>query len=150
MNESLAEPYRDELEIGRGIVTVDHEGKRIERSLILREDMKKLSSNQGEATGIAGTSKGDEPKLLHSEKITRMLTAHPPARCQEYRAEQGGYRTREKTSILARAHRSGKAGWQDAVRVAIGTAAARPSGVAGLLRDDLDQYRFQSGKCLLG
>jgi ParB family chromosome partitioning protein len=79
LNESLAEPYPDDLEITGAIVTVDHEGKlHIERSLIRREDMKKLSSNQGGATGIAGTSKGDEPKPLHSEKLTRMLTAHPP------------------------------------------------------------------------
>ena len=45
LNESLAVPYPDDLELAGAIVTVDHEGKlRIERNLIRKEDMKKLSS----------------------------------------------------------------------------------------------------------
>ena len=44
MIESLEAPHPDDLEHAGAIVTVDHEGNlRIERGLIRKEDMKKLS-----------------------------------------------------------------------------------------------------------
>ena len=61
LNESLAVPYPDDLELAGAIVTVDHEGRlRIERNLIRKEDMKKLSSgvNEQGLAGIAGTEQG--------------------------------------------------------------------------------------------
>jgi len=83
LSESLAEPHPDDLEMAGVIVTVDHEGKlRIERGLIRKEDMKKLSPSQDGGMGIAGVGKGDEQKPLHSEKLTRMLTAHRTAAIQ--------------------------------------------------------------------
>jgi ParB family chromosome partitioning protein len=93
LNESQAVPYQDDLEFAGAIVTVDHEGRlRIERNLIRKEDMKKLSSQMDghELAGIAGTGKADEPKPVHSEKLTRMLTAHRTAAIQAVMANRPG------------------------------------------------------------
>jgi ParB family chromosome partitioning protein len=83
LDESLAEPYADDLAIAGAVVTVDREGLlRIERGLIRKEDMKRLPSGQGAGMGMAGTGKSEEPKPVHSEKLTRMLTAHRTAAIQ--------------------------------------------------------------------
>ncbi len=85
LNESLAVPYPDDLELAGAVVTVDHEGRlRIERNLIRKEDVKKLSSgvNEQGLAGMAGTGKADEHKPVHSEKLTRMLTAQRIAALQ--------------------------------------------------------------------
>ena len=51
--------------IAGAIVTVSHDGElKIERGLIRKEDMKKLSSGQEERAGdIAGTANSKEEKL---------------------------------------------------------------------------------------
>lgn len=64
------------------VVTIGQSGElRIERNLIRKEDMKKLSSGQGVdgLAEMAGGGKTDEPKPIHSEKLTRMLTAQRTA-----------------------------------------------------------------------
>ena len=102
LNESLAVPYPDDLELAGAIVTIDHEGKlRIERNLIRKEDMKKLSSgvNEQGLAGSAGTGKADEPKPVHSEKLTRMLTAHRTAAIQAVMAN------RPEVALAALVHR---------------------------------------------
>ena len=102
LNESLAMPYPDDLELAGAVVTIDHEGKlRIERNLIRKEDMKKLSSgvNEQGLAGSAGTSKADEPKPVHSEKLTRMLTAHRTAAIQAVMAN------RPEVALAALVHR---------------------------------------------
>jgi ParB family chromosome partitioning protein len=80
--QSPAEPDAGERAIAGAVVTIDHDGRlRIERGLIRKEDMKKLCSEKGVA-GIAGTVKVDEPIPVHSEKLTRMLTAQRTAAIQ--------------------------------------------------------------------
>ncbi len=65
------------------IVTVDHAGElRIERGLIRKEDVKKLPKAQGGETGLAGSGQSEAAKPVHSEKLTRMLTAHRSAAIQ--------------------------------------------------------------------
>ena len=165
ITESLEEPYPDDLEHAGAIVTVDHEGNlRIERGLIRKEDMKKLS-RRGSGDEIEVPEIKTKPS--HSEKLTRMLTAHRTAAIQaeisnrpevalaalvhrmalqifgsgyssnrivqvniekyhlkprrgEHRAEPRGPCNRGKAPVLARTHRCGRAGRQDAVRVAAG------------------------------
>jgi ParB family chromosome partitioning protein len=101
LNESLAVPYPDDLELAGAIVTIDHEGKlRIERNLIRKEDMKKLSGvNEPGLAGIVGTGKADDPKSVHSEKLTRMLTAHRTA------AIQAAMAVRPDVALAALVHR---------------------------------------------
>jgi ParB family chromosome partitioning protein len=83
LHRSLEEPNADDLAIAGVIVTVDHAGKlRIERGLIRKEDMKKPSNVRGAEAELAGTSQSETPKPLHSEKLTRMLTAHRTAAIQ--------------------------------------------------------------------
>jgi ParB family chromosome partitioning protein len=100
--ESLAVPYPEDLEMAGAVVTIDQSGElRIERNLIRKEDMKKLSSDSGRdgSTGIAGTGRADEPKPIHSEKLTRMLTAHRTA------AIQAAMATRPEVALAALVHR---------------------------------------------
>lgn len=102
LNESLAAPCPDGLELAGAIVTINHEGKlRIERNLIRKEDMKKLSSgvNERGLAGIGGTSKAEEHKPVHSEKLTRMLTAHCTAGIQAAMA------SRPEVALAALVHR---------------------------------------------
>ena len=101
LSESLAETHPSDLEIAGTIVTVDHEGKlRIERGLVRKEDMKKLPSSQEEREeGVAVTGKGNEIKPVHTEKLTRMLTAHRTA------ALQAAMVNRPDVALAALAHR---------------------------------------------
>lgn len=81
LNESMEELYADDLAIAGTVVTIDQNGQlRIERGLIRKEDMKKLPKEQGRE-GIDGAG-GDMPQPVHSEKLTRMLTAHRTAAIQ--------------------------------------------------------------------
>jgi ParB family chromosome partitioning protein len=83
---SMAEPHHDDLIIAGAVVTVDGAGElRIKRGLIRKEDMKKLSSG---VTGAPGGVKAGEPKPVHSEKLTRMLTAHRTAALQAAMADR--------------------------------------------------------------
>ena len=98
MIESLEEPYPDDLEYAGAIVTVDHEGNlRIERGLIRKEDMKKLSrSDSGDGDCRQPEIKA---KPSHSEKLTRMLTAQRTA------AIQAVMLTRPDVALAALVHR---------------------------------------------
>ncbi|WP_040851029.1 ParB/RepB/Spo0J family partition protein [Nitrosospira lacus] len=83
LNESLEEPDAADLAIAGVIVTVDHAGElRIERGLIRKEDAKKLPKEQGGETGLAASGQGEVARPVHSEKLTRMLTAHRSAAIQ--------------------------------------------------------------------
>jgi ParB family chromosome partitioning protein len=98
----LAVPYPDDLAMAGAVVTIGQSGElRIERNLIRKEDMKKLPSGLGSdgLAGMAGTGKADEPKPIHSEKLTRMLTAHRTA------AIQAAMATRPEVALAALVHR---------------------------------------------
>ncbi|PTR05634.1 ParB family chromosome partitioning protein [Nitrosospira sp. Nsp5] len=83
LNESLEEPDATDLAIAGVIVTIDHAGElRIERGLIRKEDVKKLPKAQGGESGLAGSEQSETAKPVHSEKLTRMLTAHRSAAIQ--------------------------------------------------------------------
>ena len=98
LSESLEEAYPDDLAIAGAIVTVDHEGKlRIERGLIRKEDVKKLPKEQA-AAGIDGVG-SDTLKPLHSEKLTRMITAHRTA------AMQAAMLARPEVALAALVHK---------------------------------------------
>jgi ParB family chromosome partitioning protein len=94
LDESLAVTYPDDLAIAGAIVTVSHDGQlKIERGLIRKEDMKKLPSGQ------EGTGRSSEEKPVHSEKLTRMLTAHRTA------AIQAELMNRPEVALAALVHR---------------------------------------------
>lgn len=83
LHQSLEEPDAADLAIAGVIVTVDHAGElRIERGLIRKEDVKKLPQGAGRETGLAGSGQSEAAKPVHSEKLTRMLTAHRSAAIQ--------------------------------------------------------------------
>jgi ParB family chromosome partitioning protein len=97
LHESLEELNAADLAIAGIIVTVDRAGElRIERGLIRKEDMKKLPKEQG--AGMDGMG-GDTPKPVHSEKLTRMLTAHRSA------AIQAELMNRPEVALAALVHR---------------------------------------------
>ena len=84
--ESFEEPHPGDLALAGAVVTVDSSGQlRIKRGLIRKEDMKKQPSGE---TGSVGSVKADEPKPVHSEKLTRMLTAHRTAALQAAMADR--------------------------------------------------------------
>lgn len=100
--ESLAVPYPEDLAMAGAIITIGQSGElRIERNLIRKEDMKKLSCGQGGdgLAGMARTGKADESKSIHSEKLTRMLTAHRTA------AIQAAMANRPEVALAALVHR---------------------------------------------
>jgi ParB family chromosome partitioning protein len=104
LDESLAIPYPDDLAIAGVVVTVDRNGQlRIERGLIRKEDMKKLPKGNGEygEQGRAGRDGTDDDtsKPVHSEKLTRMLTAHRTA------AIQAELMNRPEVALAALVHR---------------------------------------------
>ena len=101
LDELLAVTYPDDLAIAGAIVTVSHDGQlKIERGLIRKEDMKKLSSRQEERAGdIAGTGRSSGEKPVLSEKLTRMLTAHRTA------AIQAELMNRPEVALAALVHR---------------------------------------------
>ena len=83
LHQSLEEPDAADLAIAGVIVTVVHAGElRIERGLMRKEDVKKLPKAQGGETGLAGSGQSEAAKPVHSEKLTRMLTAHRSAAIQ--------------------------------------------------------------------
>jgi ParB family chromosome partitioning protein len=97
LSESQTVPYPDDLEIAGAIVTIGHSGElRIERNLIRKEDRKKLPQGQGAGMDEVGD---DTPKPVHSEKLTRMLTAHRTA------AIQAELMNRPEVALAALAHR---------------------------------------------
>jgi ParB family chromosome partitioning protein len=100
LNESLEELNATDLAIAGVIVTVDHAGElRIERGLIRKEDVKNLPKAQGAETGVAGSGQSEAAKPVHSEKLTRMLTAHRSA------AIQAEIMNRPEIALAALVHR---------------------------------------------
>ena len=100
LSKSLEELYADDLAIAGVIFTVDHAGRLcIERGLIRKEDMKKLPKAQGAETGLTGNGQSEASKPLHSEKLTRMLTAHRTA------AIQAAMANRPDVALAALVHR---------------------------------------------
>jgi len=66
------------------VVFIGHDGKvKVERGLIRREDMRKAASGHNNGAG-EGTEAGEavKQKPIHSERLTRMLTAHRTAAMQ--------------------------------------------------------------------
>jgi ParB family transcriptional regulator, chromosome partitioning protein len=95
--ESLEAPHPDDLEHAGAIVTIDHGGNlRIERGLIRKEDVKKLSRCNSDDETDAPEIK---TKPSHSEKLTRMLTAQRTA------AIQAVMLTRPDVALAALVHR---------------------------------------------
>ncbi len=83
LHRSFEELDADDLAIAGVIVTVDPAGElRIERNLIRKEDVKRQPKEQGTETGVAGSSQDEALNPVHSEKLTRMLTAHRTAAIQ--------------------------------------------------------------------
>jgi ParB family chromosome partitioning protein len=110
LDASLAIPYPDDLAIAGAVVTVDQNGElRIERGLIRKEDMKKLPKGNGGnggngkhgEQGRAGMNGAGDDMLepVHSEKLTRMLTAHRTA------AIQAELMNRSEVALAALVHR---------------------------------------------
>jgi ParB family chromosome partitioning protein len=102
LNESLEELDADDRAIAGVIVTVDHAGALlIERRLVRKEDVKKLPKAQSAETGLAGAGKSEAeaPEPLHSEKLTRMLTAHRTV------AIQAAMANRPDVALAALVHR---------------------------------------------
>ena len=110
LDASLAVPYPDDLAIAGAVVTVDQNGElRIERGLIRKEDVKKLpKGNRGNGgngehgeQGRAGMNGAGDEMLepVHSEKLTRMLTAHRTA------AIQAELMNRPEVALAALVHR---------------------------------------------
>ena len=113
LDASLAVPYPDDLAIAGAVVTVDQNGElRIERGLIRKEDMKKLPKGNGGNRGNGGNGKHGEQgragmngagddilEPVHSEKLTRMLTAHRTA------AIQAELMNRPEVALAALVHR---------------------------------------------
>ena len=84
--ESFEESDADDLAIAGAVVTVDGSGQlRIKRGLIRKEDILTLPSG---AAGANGDVRENEPKANHSEKLTRMLTAHRTAALQASMADR--------------------------------------------------------------
>jgi ParB family transcriptional regulator, chromosome partitioning protein len=82
--ESLESPDPEQLAVAGAVVFIGHDGKvKVERGLIKREDMRKAKSSPSEGAG-EGMEAGDEVKQkpVHSERLTRMLTAHRTAAIQ--------------------------------------------------------------------
>ena len=66
------------------MVFIGHDGKvKVERGLIRREDMRKAASSGSDGAG-EGMEEGEaiKQKPIHSERLTRMLTAHRTAAMQ--------------------------------------------------------------------
>ncbi|SCY53535.1 ParB/RepB/Spo0J family partition protein [Nitrosospira sp. Nsp13] len=83
LHQSLEELNAADLAIAGVIVTVDHAGElRIERGLIRKEDVKRLPKTQGAETGLVESGQSEAARPVHSEKLTRMLTAHRSAAIQ--------------------------------------------------------------------
>jgi ParB family chromosome partitioning protein len=107
LDASLASSYPDDLVIAGAVVTVDQNGElRIERGLIRKEDMKKLPRGNGGngehgEQGRAGMNGAGDNMLepVHSEKLTRMLTAHRTA------AIQAELMNRPEVALAALVHR---------------------------------------------
>jgi ParB family chromosome partitioning protein len=100
LNESLEELNAADLAIAGVIVTVDHAGElRIEWGLIRKEDVKKLPKAQGAETGLSESGQSEAAKSVHSEKLTRMLTAHRSA------AIQSEIMNRPEIALAALVHR---------------------------------------------
>ena len=100
LHRSFEELDADDLAIAGVIVTVDPAGElRIERNLIRKEDVKKQPKGQGTEAGVAGSGHGEAPNPVHSEKLTRMLTAHRTA------AIQAAMANRPDVALVALVHR---------------------------------------------
>ena len=112
LDESLEEAHPDELAIAGAIVTIDQQGRLlIERGLIRKEDVKRKPRGQPggqpgerlkEPAGQAmARDRGGigEPGPVHSEKLTRMLTAQRTA------AIQAAMIGRPEIALAALAHR---------------------------------------------
>ena len=84
--ESLESPDPEQLAVAGAVVFIGHDGKvKVERGLIRREDMRKAVSSGNNGAGEGEGMKEEEgvkQKPVHSERLTRMLTAHRTAAIQ--------------------------------------------------------------------
>ena len=79
--ESFESPDPEQLAVAGAMVFIGHDGKvKVERGLIRREDMRKAASSGSNGVG-EGMEEGEaiKQKPIHSERLTRMLTAHRTA-----------------------------------------------------------------------
>lgn len=82
--ESFESPDPEQLAVAGAVVFIGHDGKvKVERGLIKREDMRRAKLSRSDGAG--GGREEDEAikqKPVHSERLTRMLTAHRTAAIQ--------------------------------------------------------------------
>ena len=84
LQESMESPDPEQLAVAGAMVFIGHDGKvKVERGLIRREDMRKAVSSGSDGAGT-GAEEGEavKQKPVHSERLTRMLTAHRTAAIQ--------------------------------------------------------------------
>jgi len=82
LQESLESPDPGQLAVAGAVVFIGHDGQvKVERGLIRREDMRKAASGQNDGAGVE-EGEAVKQKPIHSERLTRMLTAHRTAAMQ--------------------------------------------------------------------
>lgn len=103
LQESFETPDPEQLAVAGAVVFIGHDGKvKVERGLIWREDMRKAASNGNDGAG-AGVANGEaiKQKPVHSERLTRMLTAHRTAAIQASMANRADVALAAVVSQLA-------------------------------------------------
>lgn len=102
MLATLELPDPEQMAIAGAIVCLDHEGKvRIESGLIRKQDMRShLKQNGSTAQPLAAEEKAAD-KPIHSERLTRMLTAHRTAAIQASMANRADVAMAAVVSQLA-------------------------------------------------
>ena len=101
--ERLESPDPEQLAVAGAVVFIGHDGKvKAERGLIKREDMRKAKMSRSDGAG-EGTQQGEaiKQKPVHSERLTRMLTAHRTAAIQAAMANRPGVALAAIVSQLA-------------------------------------------------
>ena len=83
LQDSLESPDPGQLAVAGAVVFIGHDGKvKVERGLIRREDMRKDASSGSDGAGVEAGEAIKQKQPIHSERLTRMLTAHRTAAIQ--------------------------------------------------------------------
>ena len=138
LQESFESPDPEQLAVAGAMVFIGHDGKvQVERGLIRREDMRKAVSSGSDGAG-EGMEEGEaiKQKPVHSERLTRMLTAHRTAAMQASMAHRPDVALAAVVSQLAERL---FADYRSRSRVVVQISMERPS----LKNDaeDIDQSR---------
>ena len=101
--ESLESPDPEQLAVAGAVVFIGHDGKvKVERGLTRREDLRKAKLSRSDGAG-EGREEGEaiKQKPVHSERLTRMLTAHRTAAIQAAMVNRPGVALAAIVSQLA-------------------------------------------------